>query len=64
MVSPGLILAGIYVYVLYEIHGKVSMWWVWLSALAIYIVVDTLLGYYVKRVISLPTKKVVTRDGD
>ena len=59
--SPGMILGGVFIWLVYEFTGKTSFWWCWLIALGICVVVDVLLHVVVRDVPKVKTQRVYTR---
>lgn len=53
--SPGLLAAGVFCFVVCLHTDRFDYWWGWIAALAIWSIVDGLLGWHRYRVLRLPT---------
>jgi 1,4-dihydroxy-2-naphthoate octaprenyltransferase len=62
--SPGIVVAAIYVVIVYEITGDASQWWLWLSAIALTLVIDMFRHVHLEALPVTETKKVFVQDAE
>ncbi len=61
-ITPGMALAAGYVFAVYKFTDSSAHAWLWISAIALSLVIDAMMGIVPKKAIDVPSRTVYERD--